>query len=80
MKKIFLSLLALTFTLSIFSCRESTGEKTEEAIEAIGEDIEDNAREVGEEIEEGAENLEQEIDEEIHEDDGVHIEHEEDSI
>lgn len=80
MKKLFLGLLATVFTLSIYSCRETTEEKTEDAVEAIGEDMEAageeaeaEMEEVGEEIEQAGEEAEaeikEEIDEEIHETD-----------
>ncbi len=75
MKKLVLLLISI-FTLSLYSCRETTQEKTEDAVEAIGKDIEDNVNKAGEKVkegakkvEEGAEKVEREIDEEIHEDD-----------
>jgi len=71
MKKSIIFILAAFFTLSIYSCRETTQEKTEEAAEAIGEDIKAGAEEAGEKIEEGAEKVEEEIDEEIHETDDM---------
>ncbi|WP_037316159.1 hypothetical protein [Salegentibacter sp. Hel_I_6] len=77
MKKVILLLLA-TFSLSLYSCRESTQEKTEDAVEAIGKDIEDNVNKAGEKVkegakkvEEGAKDVEREIDEEIHNTDDV---------
>lgn len=69
MKKLFLSFMVAVLTLTAISCRETTQEKTEDALEAIGDDIEDGTRRAADEIEEGAENLEREIDEEIHETD-----------
>lgn len=70
--------LATIFALSLYSCRENTQEKTEEAVEAIGKDIEDNVNKAGEKvkegadkIEEGAEKIEREIDEEINNTDDV---------
>lgn len=71
MKKSVILILAVLFSLSIYSCRETTQEKTEEAAEAIGEDIEKGAKEAGEKIKKGAEKVEQEIEEEIHETDDV---------
>jgi hypothetical protein len=75
MKKLVLLLISI-FTLSLYSCRETTQEKTEDAVEAIGKDIEYNVNKAGEKVkegakkvEEGAEKVEREIDEEIHEDD-----------
>lgn len=75
MKKLILSIFVAALSLSIYSCRETTEEKAEEAVEAAGEDIEHNTRKAGEEIEEGAEEIEREIDEEIHEDDEIHANH-----
>ncbi|TDN90423.1 hypothetical protein DET49_10583 [Salegentibacter sp. 24] len=73
-KLVFISVAV--FTLSLYSCRETTQEKTEDAVEAIGEDIEDGVNKAGEKvkegarkIEEGAEKIEDEIDEEIHNND-----------
>ena len=63
--------MAAIFSLSIYSCRETTQDKTEEAAEAIGNDIKAGAKEAGEKIKKGAEKVEQEIDEEIHETDDV---------
>lgn len=75
MKKSILILVAI-FALSLYSCRDTTKEKTEDAVEAIGEDIEDNVNKAGrkvkegaKKVEEGAKKVEKEIDEEIHEDD-----------
>ena len=67
MKKLSLLLLAAVFSLSIYSCRETTEEKTEDAVEEIGDDMENTAEEAGDEIEQAAENAEAEIDEEMHE-------------
>lgn len=75
MKKLVFILVA-TFTLSLYSCRENTQEKTEDAVEAIGKDIEDGVNKAGDKIkegadkvEEGAKEVEEKIDKEIHEDD-----------
>jgi hypothetical protein len=76
MKKVILSLFVIGITFTTYSCRESTEQKTEEAVEAIGEDIEDGTRRAADKVEQGAENLEREIDEEIHETDDQ-IQHEE---
>lgn len=65
MKKLSLLLLAAVFSLSIYSCRETTEEKTEDAVEEIGDDMENTAEEAGEEMEEAAENVEAEMDEEM---------------
>lgn len=74
MKRVILSLFVIALSFSTYSCRESTGEKTEEALESIGEDIETNTERAAEKIEEGAEKAVEEIDEEIHEDDQVEAE------
>jgi uncharacterized membrane protein YgaE (UPF0421/DUF939 family) len=66
MKKLTLVVVAVASSF-LFSCRESTREKTEEAVESIGEDIEDNAREVGRELKEGAEEIDNELEEELDE-------------
>ncbi|MGA8854427.1 MAG: hypothetical protein WB492_09650 [Christiangramia sp.] len=78
MKKSVILILAAIFSLSIYSCRETTQDKTEEAAEAIGEDIEAGAKEAGEKIKKGAEKVEEEIDEEIHETDDMNNEAEND--
>ncbi|MGM0932773.1 MAG: hypothetical protein ACQEWD_04940 [Bacteroidota bacterium] len=70
MKKLILFLVTI-LAFSLNACRETTQEKTQDAIEAIGEDIEDNAKKAGEKIEEGADKLKKEIDEEIHETDDI---------
>ncbi|WP_372917799.1 hypothetical protein [Salegentibacter sp.] len=79
MKKIILFLVSI-LALSLNACRETTQDKTQEAIEAIGEDAEDNARKAGEKIEEGAEKVRKEIDEEIHETDDINGEATEDDF
>lgn len=70
MKKILLIFVAI-LSLSLTACRETTQEKTQDALEAIGDDIEDNAKKAGEKIEEGAEKVKEEVDEEIHETDDI---------
>ncbi|WP_300437477.1 hypothetical protein [Christiangramia sp.] len=74
MKKSVILIMAAIFSLSIYSCRETTQEKTEEAAKAIGKDIEEGAEKAGEKIKKGAEKVEQEIDEEIHNTDDVNNE------
>ena len=80
MKKLFLLFAVATMSLSIYSCRETTEEKTEDAVEAMGEDVENAAEEAGNEMEEAgqdvenaAENaeteMEQEVEEEVNETD-----------
>ncbi len=65
MKKLSLLLLAAVFSLSIYSCRETTEERTEENFEEVGNDIEESAEEVGNDIEGAAENAENEFEEEV---------------
>jgi hypothetical protein len=71
MKKLSLLLLAAVFSLSIYSCRETTEEKTEDAVEAMGDDMEDAAEEAGNEIEAAAEGVETEMEEEVNGTDDV---------
>ena len=71
MKKTVMILALAAMSISMYSCRETTQERTEEAAEAIGNDIEDGAREAGEKIERGAKKVGEEIDEEIHDTDDV---------
>lgn len=71
MKKLAFLFLASILTISVYSCREETQDKTEEAAKAIGEDIEAGAEKAGERIEEGAKKVGKEIDEEIHDTDDV---------
>ena len=55
MKKVFVSFAALALVVSIYSCRETTEEKAEDAIEAAAQDTEDNLEAAGDAIEEAAE-------------------------
>ena len=78
MKKLFLLFAVATLSLSIYSCRETTEEKTEDAMESAGEDIENTAEEAGDEMEEAgneieaeAEEAEAEMEEEMNEDDNM---------
>ncbi len=71
MKKIYLILMVAAMATSVYSCRETTQEKTEDALESIGEDIETNAKKAGEKIEAGAEKVAKEIDEEVNNTDDV---------
>ncbi|RDK83870.1 hypothetical protein [Marinirhabdus gelatinilytica] len=63
MKKVFVGFAALALTLSVYSCRETTGEKAEEAIEAAAEDTENNLEAAGEAIEDAAEETEDALEE-----------------
>jgi peptidoglycan hydrolase CwlO-like protein len=72
MKKIITTLAALALIVSISSCRETTGEKAEDAIKAAVEDTENNIEKAGDAIEEAVEdagdaieNAGDEIEEEI---------------
>lgn len=65
MKKVMLMCLVAGMTISVYSCRETTQEKTEDAVEAIGKDIEENTKKAGEKIEEGAKKVKEEVQEEI---------------
>lgn len=62
MKKLSLLLLAAVFSLSIYSCRETTEEKTEDAIEEIGNDVEEATEESVEAVEEATEDVEEAAD------------------
>ena len=55
MKKLFLLFAFASMSLSIYSCRETTEEKTEDAMESAGEDVENAADEAAYETEEAAE-------------------------
>ena len=61
MKRLYYSVMALAILGAVSSCRETTQEKTEEAVEAIGEDVEQAAEEAGDAIQEGADELNDEI-------------------
>lgn len=63
MKKVFLLFAVATMSLSIYSCRETTQDKTEDAMESAGEDIEDAADETGDAIDNAADEVEQEVQE-----------------
>jgi predicted small secreted protein len=63
MKKLFLLFAVATMSLSIYSCRETTEENTEDAMESAGDNIENAAEETGDAIENTAEEAEQEINE-----------------
>lgn len=71
MKKIFLFLVGVAMITSFYSCRETTQEKSQDALESIGKDIETNAKKAGEKIEAGAKKVVKEIDEEVHNTDDV---------
>ena len=60
MKKVFLALFLAAFTLSVYSCRETT-EEDSESIEDAGQELEESAEEAGEDIEEAGENVDEEF-------------------
>ena len=64
MKKLFLGLFVAAFTLSIYSCRETTEENVENDLEQAGEDVESGLEETGEELEQAGEDVEGEFEEE----------------
>ena len=70
MKKLFLLLAVATMSLSIYSCRETTTEKSDDMemsddMDDMGDEIENSAEEAGDEIENAAENAGNEIEEEV---------------
>ncbi len=65
MKKLFLLFAVATMSLSIYSCRETTEEKTEDAVESMGNDVENAAEEAGDEVENAVENAGNEMEEEV---------------
>ncbi len=65
MKKLILMLMVAGMASSIYSCRETTQEKTQDAVEAIGKDIESNTKKAAEKIEEGAKKVKKEVQEGI---------------
>ena len=50
---------------SLYSCRETTQENTQDAVEAIGEDMESNTKKAADKIEEGAKKVKSEVQEGI---------------
>ncbi len=71
MKKLLIILMLAGMATSMYSCRETTQQKTQEAVKAIGEDIEDNTKKAGQKIEEGAKKVKEEIKEEVNNTDDV---------
>lgn len=71
MRKLFIILMVAGMATSMHSCRESTQQKTQDAVKAIGEDIEDNTKKAGKKIEEGAKKVKNEINEEVNNTDDV---------
>lgn len=76
MKKLFLALLLAVFTLSTYSCRETTDSETviEDAdsdFDQAGEEIEDGFEEVGDEMDEAGDELDEEVDVDVNTDDGI---------
>ncbi|WP_194851389.1 hypothetical protein [Nonlabens antarcticus] len=64
MKKLVLSMMLFGLLIGTTACRESTGEKAEDAIESAAEDTEDNLEQVGDEIEQIGDNVDEEINDE----------------
>ncbi len=71
MKKLFLGLALAAFTLSIYSCRETTEENTDTTIEEVEADVESDFEEAEAEIEETTEEVEAEIETEVEDNDGI---------
>ncbi|CAN5145401.1 hypothetical protein BH23BAC2_BH23BAC2_20730 [soil metagenome] len=71
MRKLLMILMVAGMATSMYSCREETQQKTQEAVKAIGEDIEDNTKKAGKKIEEGARKVKGEVQEEINNTDDV---------
>lgn len=61
MKKLFLGLALAAFTLSMYSCRETTN--TETTIEEVEADVENEFEEAEAEFEEAAQDVEVEVEE-----------------
>ncbi len=55
MKKVIAVLALVAFTITTVACRETTQQKSEEALEAVGNDIEAGLEEAGDAIENAAE-------------------------
>lgn len=55
MKKVIVCFAALAFVISLTSCRETTEEKAEDAIEAAAQDAEENLEKAGDAIEDAVE-------------------------
>lgn len=71
MKKLFVMLLLVGIGSSLTSCRDTTEQKTQDAVEAIGKDIEDNTKKAGKKIEEGAKKVKDGVNKEINNTDDV---------
>ena len=71
MKKLFLGLALAAFTLSIYSCRETTEENTDTTIEEVEADVESNLEEVETEVEDATEEVETEVETEVEGTDGI---------
>lgn len=71
MKKLFVVLLLAGIGSTLTSCRDTTQQKTQDAVEAIGKDIEDNTKKAGKKIEEGANKVKDEVNEEINNTDDI---------
>jgi len=69
MKKVLLTFASIALVASIYSCRETTEEKTEDAMESAAEDTENNMEEAGEAVENAGEEMNQEVQAEVNETD-----------
>jgi hypothetical protein len=65
MKKLVTTFAALALIVSISSCRETTEEKAEDAVEAAAQDAEDNMEKAGDAVENAANEAGQEMKEEM---------------
>lgn len=61
MKKLKLITVIASISLITYSCRETTGDKAEDAIEAAAEDTKDNLEQAGEAIEDVGEEIKEEV-------------------
>ncbi len=71
MKKLFLGLLVASFTLSIYSCRETTEENIENDFEEVGNDLEETGEDIESGLEETGNEIEEEYEEEVNEDEEI---------
>lgn len=62
MKKFLIPFACLIFTFSISACRETTKDKTKDALESAGKDIKDAADKTGDALEKGADNVKRKTD------------------
>lgn len=65
MKKLSLLLLASVFTLSIYSCRETNEERTEDSLEEVGTDVERTTEDAAYQTEETVQEAGNEVEAEV---------------